>query len=53
MTDSCPQCLTPGNPPRLVIPVAEGTEETYRCGRCGHQWWTAWAAHDDYRDDVA
>jgi uncharacterized Zn finger protein len=46
MTDNCPDCGHPRNQPQLVIPVGAGTEETYRCRHCGHQWWTAWGPVD-------
>ena len=54
MTDSCPNCQRPGNKPLIVIPVGDGTEETYRCRRCGHEWWCSWGpgrAADDWLDE--
>lgn len=47
LLDNCGECVTPEHAatarPYLLEPDGEsGTRAYYRCGTCGHRWWTSW-----------
>ena len=52
LADRCPECMpvTPEVPVR-VSATRTGVRAVYRCGRCGHAWFTCWLV--DEREQVA